>query len=611
MTRFLPALLVAVLAIPRPLLADDSAKADDAKPADKAKATKWAHIVVKGSYPEGPELPGIFGSVSESLAEGVERIEKAAEDDAIAGLVLEVHDPNIGWGKLNEIRTAIGKAKQAGKPVYAYTDTLGSKGYLVASACDKIIMPEAGMILMVGLRAEVGFYKNLFDKVGIEPNMLRVGEYKSAAEPYTRTEMSPQFREELGAVIDGYYDLMVQAIAEGRDLETKTVETIIDEGPHTASAAKKAGLLDHLAYDDEITAIIEKDQPGTKVTLSKKYGKKKIDTDFSGFAGLAKMMNLMMGIEDGKGPSTNPKVAVVYARGAIMSGSSASDMFAGEVMGSDTMIKAIEKATKDDKVKAIVLRVDSPGGSALASDLIWRALEKAQEAGKPVVASMGDTAASGGYYISMGADHIVAEPGTLTGSIGVVGGKLAMGELWDKVGINTSVISRGKNSGVLSTTTGFSPSERKSMQAMLDDIYKQFTTKAAEGRGMEYEKLEKLARGRIYTGEQALEIGLVDELGTLDAAVAKARELAGLKEDEDVDRMLLPKPTSPFEQLFGPIDAQSRSMAARETLREAVRAELGTLSPELSKHVGAVRLIEMLSADDHRLVLVPFRFDVR
>ncbi len=614
MTRLFSLLLVLPLLAPTVLRADDTATKNAEKPdaaKEETKTVKWAHIAVKGNYPEGPELPGVFGGVSETLGTAVTRITKVAEDDDVEGLLLHVHDPNIGWAKLNELRTAVKKVRDAKKPVYAYTDTIGTKGYLIASACDKVVMPEAGMVLMVGLRAEVGFYKGLFDKVGIEPNMLRVGEYKSAAEPYTRTEMSPAFREELGAVLDGYYGLITRHVAEGRGLKAKQVEAIIDSGPHTATAAKKAGLIDHLAYADEIDDLIEKANPGTEVKFVSKYGKKKIDTDFSGFAGLAKFMNLMMGIEDGKGSSNNPKIAVVYAQGAIMPGRSSADLFGGATMGSDTIVAAIDKARKDDKVKAIVLRVDSPGGSALASDLMWRAIERAKKAGKPVVVSMGDTAASGGYYISMGADHLFAEPGTLTGSIGVVGGKLATGKAFEKVGITTSVISRGKNSGVLSATTGFSDTERKAMQAMLDEIYEQFTKKAAKGRGMEYEKLEKLARGRIYTGQQALEIGLVDELGTLDDAVAKARELAKIDADTETDRLQLPKPTSPFEQLFGPLEAQSRSRLAQESLRGAVRSELESLSPALAKHLRATRLIEMLTKSDPRLVLVPFEFDVR
>jgi len=265
---------------------------------------------------------------------------------------------------------------------------------------------------------------------------------------------------------------------------------------------------------------------------------------------------MLMGIEQPKRKSSAPKLAIINAVGPIMTGTSSSDPFTGEGnIGSETLSKAIKQANEDDTVKAIVMRVDSPGGSALASDLIWREAELIK---KPFVISMGDVAASGGYYIAMNADKIYAEPGTITGSIGVVGGKLATQGLFDKIGINTSIIKRGQNAGVMSMTTPFSDSERAAMQSMMNDIYKQFTTKAATGRKMDYEKLEKLARGRIYTGLQAKELGLIDEVGTLGDAIAEAKKLAGLKPDEKLEKLELPKPTSPLESLFGPLDLNAR-----------------------------------------------------
>ena len=251
-----------------------------------------------------------------------------------------------------------------------------------------------------------------------------------------------------------------------------------------------------------------------------------------------------------------------------------------------------------------MLRVDSPGGSALASDLMWRALEKVN---KPLVVSMGDVAASGGYYISMGADFIYAEPGTITGSIGVVGGKFALNGLYEKIGISTTVISRGKNSGVMSTTHGFTDSERQAMTKMLYEVYDQFTRKAAKGRGMKQADLEKLARGRIYTGAMAVKIGLVDKLGTLDDAVIHATRLAGLDPDDKIERLLLPKPASPFEALFGPMGSdaklgQSRSNALLESIR--------MLSPEIAEHLKAASIINLL-AREQRLTLMPFRLTVK
>jgi protease-4 len=316
------------------------------------------------------------------------------------------------------------------------------------------------------------------------------------------------------------------------------------------------------------------------------------------------MMELMMGIEQPKRKSTNPKLAIIYATGMITTGKSSADFLSGESsMGSETMIKAIREANKDATVKAIVLRVDSPGGSALASDLMWHELELIQ---KPFVVSMGDVAGSGGYYIAMGADRIFADPGTITGSIGVVGGKLALGGAYSKIGITTDIISRGKNSGVLSTTTGFSESERDAMQRLLNDVYEQFTSKAAQGRKMPKDKLEKLARGRIYTGSSAIKIGLVDELGSLDDAIAYARKQAGVGPDEKLEKLVLPKATSPLESLLGPLDPNADAKASASALRELLHG----ISPELEQNLQALRVMEIF-ARERALTVMPFRLIIK
>jgi protease-4 len=566
--------------------------------------TTWAKIELKGSYAEGAQMPGLFGSVSESLSEGISRLEKAATDKTISGVILRFNSPTLGWAKQNEFRQAIKRIQAKGKKVYAYLDSGTSKDYLIASACDKIIMPESGVLMVLGMQAEVTFYKNLFDTIGVKADMLRVGEFKSAAEPYTRTEMSDPFYKEMEELLDDYYRQIVDVIAQGRNLDRKKIIAAIDSGPHTAADAKKMGLIDEVAYEDALEQIITANGKLDPVKTVRGYGKKKLDTDFSGFAGMMKLMNLMMGIEPTGRRGFGPKIAVIHANGMIVTGRSTSDMFSGEVLGSETFIKAVHKAEKDSSVKAIVLRVDSPGGSALASDLMWRALQKVK---KPVVVSMGDVAASGGYYISMGANRIFAEPGTLTGSIGVVGGKFALKGLYEKVGISTTVIRRGKNSGVMSVLDKFSDSERKAMTKMLHEVYAQFTTKAAEGRKMKHAKLEKLARGRVYTGAMAVKIGLVDELGTLEDAFSHAKKLAGIKPEEKVDRIILPRPSSPFEQLFGPVDLDARSStsAANGTMQL-----LQALSPELATHLKGVAIVNLL-ARESRLTLMPFRITVK
>jgi protease-4 len=584
-------------------LGANAPQAADAEKAIPKKKLTVAHIELSGHYPEGAAAPGLFGEVVETLTATLARLEKTGKDDDLEAIILHINGPSIGWAKLNELRTGITKMRQKGRRVYAWLESADTKDYLLATACDQIILPESGMLMMPGLRAEVSFYKNLFDMLAIQPQMLRVGEFKSAAEPYSRSEMSPAFREEMEAILDDYYRQIVEMVAESRKIPVDQVKAAIDVGLHTAADAKKLGLIDRIGYEDSIADLIKGDNKEAEVKFAKGYGKKKLDTDFSGITGMAKMMNLLMGVEPTTRKSNAPKIAIINAVGPIMSGSSKADFFGDESMGSTTMIKAIRQARDDATVKAVVLRIDSPGGSALASDLMWHELETL-EGKKPFIVSMGDVAASGGYYIAMGADRIFAEPGTLTGSIGVVGGKLAFEKFFEKIGITTSIVQRGKNSGVLSMTTPFSDAERDAMQKLLNDIYGQFTKKAAAGRKMDYDKLEKMARGRVYTGAQALQLGLVDELGTLSDAIAHAKKAAGLDPNQKMERLDLPKAVSPFEQLFGPIDPDAAS------LKSGPSPFLKHLPPEVAAQLKGLDIYELL-ARERVLTVMPYRMLIK
>jgi protease-4 len=306
-----------------------------------------------------------------------------------------------------------------------------------------------------------------------------------------------------------------------------------------------------------------------KLVLVTNYGKKEVDTDFSGPMGFVKLMQAMMGSNTSSSEGHGKKIAIVYAVGPISTGKSETDMFGSETIGSTTIIEALRDANEDKQVVAIVLRVDSPGGSALASDLIWH---ETQVLKKPMVASMGDVAASGGYYISMGAKKIIAAPSTITGSIGVVGGKMALTGLYDKLGITTETIERGKNSGLFSSSGKFTDSQREVIKKMMEETYDQFTDKASKGRQMPLDKLRDLAGGRIYTGRQAKENGLVDELGTLHDAVLEAKKLAGLEPDAEIRTEVLPAPTNFFESLFGDLEAEKETRLG---------SKIESLSPEL------------------------------
>src|SRR5262249_46170515 len=532
-------------------------------------------------------------------------------DSGVQALFLELDGLAIGWGKLDELRRAIADFRASGKKAYAYLESGETKDYLVALACDEAGMPESGWLMLTGVRGQVTFYKDLFEKIGVKADMLQMGDFKGAAEPFTRSSMSPQFRKQFESVLDDYYEKsLVEAILRARPERKWTAEQVkklIDEGPYTARAAAGAGLIDRVAYRDQFERALKTPLNAERVKVTKNYGKAKGDElDFSNpFSMYVKLMEKMMAAPKLK-LSFAPKIAVIYATGPIVSGKGGEEIFGDSTVGSTTMVEAIRKAEQDPTVKAIVLRVDSPGGSALASDLIWNELAKSK---KPVVASMSDVAASGGYYISMAAKKIYAEPGTLTGSIGVVGGKLVIGGLEDKIGLKTETISRGANANILSSTTPFSDSERKAWTGMMKDVYEQFLSKALAGRKkagkqMTHEELEKLAGGRIWTGRQAQANGLIDEGGTLQDAIAAAKEMGGIAKGTEPELMILPKAKTIIEQF---LESRTDAQLPLHALRQLPLLRDWT---ELSRHLRSLDGMLRLRGEPVWLIL-PHRVEIR
>lgn len=563
------------------------------------KKVRLAHIAIKGQLPESPGQMTLFGDLGTDLRKTISRLDKAAEDEKIAGVILEISSGSLARGKINELSEAIHRVRDSGKKVYAHMESAVGAQYVLATACDEIVMPESGVILIPGIRAEMGFYKDLLEKLGIEADILHVGAYKGAGESYTRRSMSEPVKENLTALVDDLFDQMITTIATNRGMQVEEVRAQIDKGLLRPVEAKEAGLIDRIAYPDSFRKSLSEEYDADKLVYVMNYAKNKIDTDFSGPMGMIKLFQTILGVDSGSGKDKGPKIAVVYAVGPIMSGKSQNEPLTGQIMGSDTIVEALKEAADDETVKAIVLRVNSPGGSALASDLIW---EATQSTDKPFVVSMGDVAGSGGYYISMGADRIVAEPGTITGSIGVVGGKFNMGGLYDKIGITTDVISRGKNSGMFSTTDNFTDSEREVVSAMMQDVYHLFTTKAAEGRKMPLEELEKLAGGQVFTGRVAKRNGLVDQLGTLKDAIALSKQLAGLDPDEKAELKILPEPENPLETLFDVDTDAEKEVQLMMALRH--------LAPELTEPLRqAVNVRQVLR--DPVALLMPFWIDIK
>ncbi len=558
------------------------------------KKLKVVCFTLQGEYPEGPAGAELFSEIRPSLADIIGRIDAAGKDKDVAAVWIKLEGLSAGRGKINELRSAIARLRKANKPVYGELVTAEPGEYLVASACDEVFMPESGTLIIPGVRAEVMFFKGFLDKIGVEFDALKMGKYKGALEPFTRRDMSQPLRESLESLVNDFYNEMARAIAADRKTNDLVVKSLMDHGFFTAEGAKKAGLIDQVLYSDQFEERLRKKLGAESLDLVANYKQKSIETDFSGIGGLMKFMEILTGGKPSETGDKKEKIAVVYAVGTIMEGKSSSSVFGESVLGSKTLTAALRKAAENPKVVAVVLRIDSPGGSASASDLIWRETVRMQ---KPLIASMGDVAGSGGYYIAMGANKIYAEPGTLTGSIGVLGGKVVLKGLFDKLGLNTEVISRGANSGSMSAAQSFTPEERRIWTDLLQEVYHQFVDKAAKGRKMSYEKLEQLAQGRVYSGQTAKKIGLVDELGTLSDAIVAAKTAAGLKPDADVDLLILPEPKTIFEQIFGDNDPDAE-------------ADAKTILPKTIEALVPLKTIRQFFSEP-ALLWMPFRIDIK
>jgi protease-4 len=571
-----------------------------------AETAGLAHIKLKGSLDETPVADDpLFGTSSENFKSKLDRIKKAKDDSKVQALYLEIDGLGIGRGKLHELRRAIADFRKTGKKAVAFLESGTAADYLVAIACDEVCVPESGWLMLTGVRAEMMFYKDLLDKIGVKADMLQMGEFKGAAEPLTRSSMSPSLRKQLEGLIDDFYEHdfigLIVASRKGKELTPDKVKALIDEGPFSAKQAMQAGLIDRVAYPEKFQDSLKTTLKVDAIKFLKNYAKAKSeDIDLSNPFALFKLL-----APPKTKKSSKTKVAVIYATGVIVSGRGGESVMGEDSCGSTTMIEAIREAEEDLTVKAIVLRVDSPGGSALASDLIWNELTRCK---KPIIASMGDVAASGGYYISMASPKIFAEPGTLTGSIGVVGGKIALAGAFDKIGLKTEVISRGAHANILAGTSPFSESERKAMTALMRETYNQFLDKAIAGRakaGKKFtrEELIKFAEGRVWSGRQAKTHGLIDELGTLDDAIAAAKTEAKLEKSAEVELLILPRSKSFIEQYLDKADSRAPSLGA-------AKLPLVNQVPELHRHLRTLDGLFRLRSEPV-WVMMPYRLEVR
>jgi len=485
----------------------------------------YLQLNVRGSLPEQPADD--FGSFLEhrppSLRALVEALDRAAADPKLRFVVLRVGLlSDAGWARVQELRSAVLRFKASGKPAYAHIDFCGNREYYLASAASKVYALPSAILDVSGLAVDVMFLRGSLDKLGVQAQFEGVGRYKNAPNQFTETSFTEPHREQMEALVGSLYDEYLRGIAEGRKQTREQVEAAVDAGPYDARGALAAGLVDELLYADELEKSLQ-DATRIQPVPYVKSGRPFFDS--------------------------RSKLAVVYAVGEIVTGASGSGPFGGQAAGADTVTAALRQARRDSQFKAIVFRVDSPGGFGPAADAIWREVALARKA-KPVIVSMGDYAASGGYYIAMGADAIVAAPGTVTGSIGVFSGKFNLHGLYDKLGVAKEEVLRGKNAGIYSDYRPWSDAEREHVRAMNVAFYRDFVTRAAEGRKKTYEAIDELAQGRVWTGTEALANGLVDRLGGFADAVALAKERAGIAKGADVALVVLPARKGLFETIL-------------------------------------------------------------
>ncbi len=491
------------------------------------KRDKFILMEFDGSIPEERPRFWLFGARGRTLTELIMQIQKYSRQPDVAGIVLSIQDPQIGPAQVNEIRRALQQFRAGGKKVYAYLESGSNLNYLLASAADKIYLNPGGDLWPTGIASQLIYVKSLLQKVGVKAEFIRIGEYKTAGEMFTRDSASTANLEQLNAYLDDVYTSFTRAISRSRAVPVDSVKSLIDRGPYGARRALKTGLVDSLFYRDEFKKFIKEGQRGGQYRLlsEKEYGQQH---DW---------------IYDWESPIQD-KIAIIYAVGPITTGESNRSPFTGSTnMGAETIAEALRDARNNPGVRAIVLRVDSPGGSALGSDIIWREVQltSAGEDKKPVIVSMGDVAASGGYYISMAADTVLANPETVTGSIGVVFGEFIFKELIEKIGVHTQILKRGDQADMLDPSRDLTEDERTRIYQLMMETYNNFVGKAAQGRGMSPDSVDSLSRGRIYSGQRAHTVGLIDELGGIAQAISLARDAAGIPADKPVAFDYYPK----------------------------------------------------------------------
>ena len=509
-------------------------------------------LEVGGAYVEAAQAPWLSRALGESSPPFVGLLslfDHAERDSRLDAVVIVIRPLSIGWGKVGELRQALKRLSASGHRTVAYLDMAsfsGSREYFLASAADEIWVVPAGIVPLVGLAAEYYFLGGLWEKLGIEFDVAKAGRYKSAVEAYTATGMSEPSREMANSLLDATNDFFLSGIAQGRDLSVAAVRAAIDQGPISPVDLKGLGLVDSVGHLDDLLNEIGGPAVDHEVYVQ-------VDPAELGFD-----------------PTT--RVALVYGSGTVVSTTGPRSGRAGSVFAADRFDRALTQAAQDPSVDAIIVRIDSPGGSAMASEEIWRSIDGAREEGKPIIASFSDLAASGGYYAASAADEIVTNDATLTGSIGVFALRPVYGGGLAKLGVSIDSLTRGEYADFILSSRPLSVGAKKRLQSMVLQIYDLFVRRVAEGREMELAEVDRVGQGRVWTGSQAYEIGLVDHLGGLHTALDRVRDHLGLPPGEDLAVVVFPSPRTLGEELADILDAKIEGVvAARWPMPKALR----------------------------------------
>ncbi|MCU0275375.1 MAG: signal peptide peptidase SppA [Acidobacteria bacterium] len=490
-------------------------------------------------------FPGMSGAAF-SIHDLWYQLERAARDERIQGILLRVQYLDTGFAKIEEIGRLLKRFAASKKPLAAIVVDGGLKEYYLASFADKVIMFRGGMLSVSGIGAEALFMKNTLSKLGVQADIIHIGDYKTAPNTFTEERMTPAHRESTQALLDDLYQAVIEGIAANRKLDPLAVRKVLDRSPLPAEEYLKAGMLDSIACEDDLFKLMPKTLPEVEFRT---YAKTRAPLPFSG----------------------SKKIAVIFASGEINMGRSGGDsLFGGDILGADTLAGQLRSARNNSAVKAVVLRVDSPGGSAVASDVILREAELLAQK-KPLVVSMSDVAASGGYWIALAAHKIFAAPQTITGSIGVFSGKFVLKGFYDKIGVTKEIVTTSEYAAMYSDYKPFSANERRKVLAEMEQIYAAFLKKVAANRKLRVADVEPIARGRVWSGRSALKLRLVDGLGGLSAALDEARKLARIPQNERFGVRVYPQKKSFFEMIFdltgakvqNPLDVKARLQAYR------------------------------------------------